>query len=315
MAIASTPVTIFDGEPTRARYPDATGFVERDGVRTFYEVYGDGEPTLLLLPTWSLVHSRFWKAQIPYLARHFRVVTFDGRGNGRSDRPQSAAAYAPNELAEDALAVMDATETDSAITVSASAGTTWNLFLASQHPQRVGGAVFIGPLFPVTGEYPAWARQRLREPRSSYEDAGRYNLHHIRDDLADFAKWWAELALPEPHSSMQIEYTVEWALSSDGQTIAHTLGAADMLDVDTMAEVFEAIGPMLQQLAEAVQCPVLVIEGALDAITPPDWARALADATGGEYRELPGIGHVPGRKPIPFNLAIAAFARQVRKER
>ena len=51
-----------------------------------------GEPTVFLrLPTSSLIpHSRHWKAQVPYLSRHFRVVTFDGRGNGRSDRPQGA---------------------------------------------------------------------------------------------------------------------------------------------------------------------------------------------------------------------------------
>src|SRR4029453_15321857 len=70
-------------EQTRARYPDEEGFVERQGVRVFWERYGDGEPTFLLLPTWTIIHSRHWKAQIPYLARHFRVVTFDGRGNGR----------------------------------------------------------------------------------------------------------------------------------------------------------------------------------------------------------------------------------------
>ena len=74
-------------EQTRARYPDASGYVERDGVNLYYEVYGEGEPTVFLLPTWSIIHSRHWKMQIPYLARHCRVVTFDGRGNGRSDRP------------------------------------------------------------------------------------------------------------------------------------------------------------------------------------------------------------------------------------
>ena len=61
----------------RARYPDTEGYIERDGVRIFYEVFGEGEPTVLLLPTWSIIHSRFWKAQVPYLARHFRVITFD----------------------------------------------------------------------------------------------------------------------------------------------------------------------------------------------------------------------------------------------
>ena len=76
-------------EQTRARYPDESGYIERDGVRLWWEAYGSGEPTVLLLPTWSIVHSRHWKMQIPYLARHCRVLTFDGRGNGRSDRPES----------------------------------------------------------------------------------------------------------------------------------------------------------------------------------------------------------------------------------
>ena len=87
-------------EQTRARYPDATGYTERDGVRLFWERYGDGETTVFLLPTWSIVHARFWKAQIPYLARHYRVLTFDGRGNGRSDRPAGAGAYTEREFAE-----------------------------------------------------------------------------------------------------------------------------------------------------------------------------------------------------------------------
>src|SRR6478735_12418591 len=49
-------------EQTRARYPDRQGYVERDGARLFYEVYGTGSPSVVLLPTWSLIHSRFWKA-------------------------------------------------------------------------------------------------------------------------------------------------------------------------------------------------------------------------------------------------------------
>ena len=83
-------------EQSRARYPDSEGFVERDGQRLFYEVYGEGEETIFLLPTWSLAHSRHWKMQIHYLARHFRVLTMDGLGNGRSDRcrdPQALCAH------------------------------------------------------------------------------------------------------------------------------------------------------------------------------------------------------------------------------
>ena len=76
----------------RACQPEHEGFVERDGVKVFYEVFGHGGPTIVLLPAWSIVHSRIWKMQVPFLARHHRVVTFDGRGNGRSDRPQGRKA-------------------------------------------------------------------------------------------------------------------------------------------------------------------------------------------------------------------------------
>ena len=77
----------------QARRADGHGFVEHLGVEVHYELFGDGEPTILLLPTWTLVHKRFWKLQAPYLARHHRVVTYDGPGNGRSDRPAAPAAW------------------------------------------------------------------------------------------------------------------------------------------------------------------------------------------------------------------------------
>ena len=93
---------------TPARAPEQSGYVERGGVRVWWEAYGAGEPAILLMPTWSIVHSRHWKAQIHYLARHFRVVTLDGRGNGLSDRPADSAAYADAEIVADAVAVLDA---------------------------------------------------------------------------------------------------------------------------------------------------------------------------------------------------------------
>ena len=68
----------------RARYPDTEGFVERDGVKVSYEVFGSGEPALVFAPTDPLVHSRAWKAQVPYLARTSRVVTIEANLSGDS---------------------------------------------------------------------------------------------------------------------------------------------------------------------------------------------------------------------------------------
>jgi pimeloyl-ACP methyl ester carboxylesterase/predicted glycosyltransferase len=302
------------GDPTRARYPDDEGYVERDGVRTFYEVYGGGEPTFLLLPTWSLIHSRFWKAQIPYLARHHRVVTFDGRGNGRSDRPSDSHSYSANEFGEDAIAVLDATGTAVAITASLSAGTWWNLYLCAEHRDRVSGAIFTGPAFPVTDEWPAWARASLLERRSSYEGAERFNLHCIRERYPEFLEWWIGEVVAEPHSTIAIEHAIDWGLETDGETIAHTLGPVEQMGAGSMRDVFMAGREAFVDMAGRIRCPVLVLEGELDTVTPPSWAEALAAHTGGEYRLLANTAHTVGRKPVPINLALRDFARRNDKE-
>ena len=134
MALAMTTTTRAD--PARGSRP-FRGASTATASSIAYEVYGTGERTILLLPTWSIIHSRFWKMQIPYLARHFRVVTFDGRGNGRSDRPAGCEAYAETEYAADALAVLDATDTGRAVVVGLSMGAQRGLMLAAAHPERV----------------------------------------------------------------------------------------------------------------------------------------------------------------------------------
>ena len=81
----------------RARDPDQTGVVDRDGVEVYYEVFGEGGPTLMLIPPSPITHSRIWKGLIPHLARHYRVLAIDGRGNGKSGRPVDSAVHSPAE--------------------------------------------------------------------------------------------------------------------------------------------------------------------------------------------------------------------------
>src|SRR5215207_586329 len=185
-------------EQTRALYPDDSGFVERDGVRIHYEVYGSGEPTVLLLPTWSIIHSRHWKMQIPYLARHCRVLTFDGRGNGRSDRP--ASGYEEREFAADALAVMDATATDRAVLVSLSQGAQRALLLAADHAERVESAVFICPAVPL-GEALPWRGEYSWADELDTDDGwAKYNRHYWLRDYRGFLEFFFSQMFTEPHS-------------------------------------------------------------------------------------------------------------------
>jgi pimeloyl-ACP methyl ester carboxylesterase/predicted glycosyltransferase len=284
-------------EQTRARYPDEEGYVERAGVRVFYEVYGTGEPTVLLLPTWSIIHSRHWKAQIPYLARHCRVVTFDGRGNGRSDRPDTVEAYAEREFAADALAVMDATATERAVIVGLSAGGLWGVLLAAEHPERVAGAVFIAPAAPF-GQHLARTKQPFDEPLPSYEGWGKYNRHYWLENYRDFLEFFFAQVFTEPHSTKQIEDCVGWALETDPETLALTYLGRVLNDRDEF-----------ERLCRRITCPVMVIHGTDDAVRPSVVGAELAEASGGTFVALEGSGHCPhARDPVRVNLLLREFA-------
>jgi pimeloyl-ACP methyl ester carboxylesterase/predicted glycosyltransferase len=292
-------------EQTRARYPDEEGYVERDGVRVFYEVYGQGEPTVLLLPTWSIVHSRHWKMQIPYLARHCRVVTFDGRGNGKSDRPPEPAAYDEREFAADAIAVMDATDTEQAVIVGFSMGGQRGLILAAEHPERVAGAAFIGPSFPGGGEPLAerWEYD-FDEEYDTDEGWAKFNRHYWLRDYVAFVEFFMSRIFTEPHSTKPIEDTVGWALETDAQTLIATVTAPDLTPEEARA------------LAARVRCPVLVVHGVDDAVVSVTRGIALAEQTGGEIVLLEGSGHGPHvRDPVKVNLLLRDFAAPPRPAR
>ena len=292
------------GEQSRARYPDIEGFVERDGMRLFYEVYGEGEETVFLLPTWSLVHSRFWKMQIAYLARHFRVLTMDGLGNGRSDRCRDPERYGAAAFARDCLAAMDASDTERAVIVGWSRGAQYLLELARLAPERVAGTAFIGPLFPYTASqwslllHPlslSFAFQR-RAPVNRWW--ARMNAVHWRESYPEFAEWFVSRSLPEAHSTKAVEDGVGWALETDPETLSATAGGHIHRHRRT-----------LRRLAQDLPGPVLVISGDHDKITPPRDARALARIAGGRLERVRDAGHMPHvRKMVPVNLALRDFA-------
>jgi pimeloyl-ACP methyl ester carboxylesterase/predicted glycosyltransferase len=284
-------------EQTRARYPDETGYVEREGVNVFWERYGDGEPTILCLPAWSIGHSRVWKAQVAYLARHFRVLTFDGRGNGRSDRPSDPGAYTPAEFVADALAVMDATRTDAAWIVSLSMGALRALLLGADHPERVQGLVLMGsavPLPPATARATSPSVFEVR--RDTYSGWEKFNSHYWLENYEDFVSFFCSQVFTEPHSTKQTEDAVGWGLETDPETLIATIRAP------TLSE------DALRALAVGIRCPALVIHGSEDRIRAPGSGAALAELMRCELAALEGSGHCPqARDPVRLNLILRDF--------
>ncbi len=284
----------------RARYPDQEGFVERDGVKIFYEVFGTGEPTVLLLPAWSIVHSRIWKAQVPYLARHCRVITFDGPGNGRSSRPATPEAYSDREFAADALAVMEATATGQAVLIALSMGANWALLLAAEHPERVAGAVFICPALPLepfSAEDIVYAS--FDQVLNTDKGWAKFNRHYWLKDYRGFIEFFMSQIFTEPHSTRQIEDAVGWGLETTPEALIATQVASYAVNEQTVEE-----------FARRVRCQVLVIHGDEDAIIPHARGARLAEITGGPLVTIEGGGHCPqARDPVKINLLLHDFIK------
>jgi pimeloyl-ACP methyl ester carboxylesterase len=320
---ATPPAESRSTEQTRARYPDETGVIERVGVRVAWERYGDGSPTLLLLPTWSIIHSRHWKGQIPYLARHFRVVTFDGRGNGRSDRPTTAAAYDDTEFAADAIAVLDATGTDRAIIAGLSMGAGYALQTAVRYPDRVAGAIFVGSSVGLGEPIPRPGIVPFDEVPPAFEGWSRYGAAGWRYDWPAFVEFFFSQVFNELHSTKQIEDAVDWACDTDAETIITAEQSAYMTALGSAA-AWEPVQaepepptaserePAALGYARLVRCPSLVIHGDADVISGASGGRRLAAALGAQLVILAGSGHDPlGRDPVKVNLLFRDFVRRI----
>ena len=284
---------------SRALAPTESGYAELRGVRIAYEVLGEGDETLLLLPPWSIVHSRFWKLQVPYLARHFRIITFDGRGNGRSDRPETAGEYGPRISAEDALAVLDATDTGDCVLVAHCAAAGTALLLAANHSERVRGALFMSPALPLTPPVPERTGHSFDAELPEYEGWAKANRHYWARDFRGYLEFFFDRCYPEPHSTKQLEDSIGWGLETTPETLALTIEAPE-LDKETVLE-----------LLGRLRCPLLVTQTDEDLLIPPDRGPAFAALTGAELVSLEGVGHCPhARHPVRFNLIARDFAER-----
>jgi pimeloyl-ACP methyl ester carboxylesterase len=286
----------------RAVEPVSTGFVERAGVSLGYEVFGEGDTAVLLLPTWTIIHSRFWKMQVPYLARHYQVVTFDGPGNGRSERSTDPDRYRAEEYARDAAAVLDACGVERAVLAGLSLGGKYGTRFAWMFPERTLGLVMIGPSLDLGIGLPE--RQavfdRLHEPAvDDPQGWEKYNVAYWHTDYSDFTEFFFAQCFSEPHSTKPREDAVGWA-SEAGPEI---LGAEALTPEPEPAD---------REALAGLTCPVLVIHGSKDRISPHAAGHEAARLTGGALVTLTGSGHIPNvRDPVKVNLLLRRFIDEV----
>jgi pimeloyl-ACP methyl ester carboxylesterase len=104
-----------------------------NGIELYYEIHGEGEPLLLIMGL--SLDSKSWFRTVPALSKHYKVIVFDNRGVGLSSKPNTP--YSIELMAEDARAVLDAAEVESAHVYGISMGGMIAQRLALKYPERI----------------------------------------------------------------------------------------------------------------------------------------------------------------------------------
>jgi pimeloyl-ACP methyl ester carboxylesterase len=225
-------------------------YVYRPDAKIFYQATGSGSRDIVLCPQCQPVsYSRMWKYQIPYLSRYFRVVTFDQRGNGRSDRP--ASGYDLDTRYEDFAAVVDATARSPFALVALSCAAMLAFRYVVEHPERVSHLILIA------GQYSESVPQPFEEKVAAV----------IRSDFDGWRQRLFKRVFQEPHSLKGIEDMFAWAGETTPDVLVESLRAID--------------GTSVYDMLPRLTTPTLVLHGTQDKIVPYTHAKKLAEAVPG----------------------------------
>ena len=150
-------------DPEQSTTPSATEFsftprkmpyLDRDGVKLYYEVHMGNGPPLLLSHGYSST-SAMWAGQIAALSKNFKLIIWDMRGHGNSDYPEDQSAYSEAHTVKDMAALLDETcgASGKAIVGGLSLGGYMSLAFNRVYPQRVLGLLIIDTVWvPLLAE-------------------------------------------------------------------------------------------------------------------------------------------------------------------
>ena len=238
-------------------------------VELYYEVHGSGEPLLLIMGLGYALWG--WHAQIPDLARDRQVIAMENRGVGRST--PVTELYTVHDMADDAVAVLDAAGAASAHVVGVSLGGFVTQSLAARYPQRVrsivlGCTTHGGPdAIPIPPETAA----AMLDPGK-----GLTTEERIRRVMPlSLREGWTQEHPDEFERilAMRLEWVPQW----DAFVAQATAGGT----ADTT------------ELAPTITAPTLIVHGTGDRVVPVGNAELLrSKVPGAKVELLSGAGHL-----------------------
>ena len=260
-----------------------------DGTVIYYETWGRGEPLLLL--SGLATDLRIWACQRLAFGRRFRCIAVDNRGSGRSGKPDGP--YSLEQMAADAVAVLDAEGISRAHVLGHSMGSYIAQVMAVQHPDRLRSLTLAG----TACRHVSWRMELLERWQETARDHG---VHA-----------WARRAFP---------YLL-------GPRTAWTLGLfINMLWPIILQQPRHAFDGQIEALLSApddqcgrlreVEAPTLIVCGGRDTLTTPaDGAEVAALISDSRLVTLKGAGHGLMLEAAPdFNAAVLDFLTAVERQ-
>lgn len=246
-------------------------YINRDGVKLYYEVHGKG-PALLLTHGYG-ASSRMWSGQIETLAQDFAVILWDLRGHGQSDYPSAPEAYSEEATLADMAALLDAVQAPSAVIGGLSLGGYMSLAFHRLQPQRTRALLIIdtGPGYRSADARESWNQNALKT-------ANRFETQGLE-------------AL-KPHA-MQAEHR-----DASGLALA-----ARGFFMQRDAKVIDSL--------PGITIPSLIVVGADDKafLAPANYM--AAKIPGAKLVSIPNAGHFANLdNPAAFNSALSSFLRE-----
>lgn len=247
-----------------------------DGTRLAYSLAGQGTP-LVMSATWltHLEHqwrSLAWKPWLDALSQRYRLLRYDSRGCGLSDRVNSRISF--DAWMDDFEAVIDAAGFERFAILAVCQGGPIGIEYAARHPGRVSRMVLYG----------TYARGRLhRKDIPNQAEKARVLLDSLRlgwgQEHHAFLQMWATLFQP----GGSLEHLRSWCEQQRAATSPET--ALRLFEVSYNADV--------RGSAERVRCPVLVAHAERDRVTPVEEGRLLAALIpDSRFRQLDSENHM-----------------------
>ncbi len=291
-----------------------SGKIEVNDINIYYEIHGEGEPLLLIE---GLGYSNWmWFKQVPAISRAYKVIGFDNRGVGNTDKPDSE--YTIETMADDTAGLLKALGVDSAHVLGVSMGGFIAQELALNYPDMIKSLILVSTSLGGKDSM----------PKGSNLWNSFIKLWGLMPDVLEFSgkgsspiplnpfgltpekkiRYGLSLAFtPEyfKNHPEEIDRIVEWRLSNPQPPYAWKRQLIAGMNFDAA------------QRAEQINVPTLVVTGSEDRVIPPERSIRLAEEIpNSRFITLEGTGHLLFiERAEEFNEIVLGFLQQLSKEK